>query len=137
MLEQPQVLMAGQNAIGFHDEVAYVEYNGLAFDYSEGERLARALGERSVLVLRNHGVLVIGHTVAQAFERLYFFERACRTQVLALSTGGRLHLVPEEVVRATAAQFRSGDKVGGEDRTELHFAALRRQLDRSEPDYAD
>jgi ribulose-5-phosphate 4-epimerase/fuculose-1-phosphate aldolase len=137
MLEEPQLQMAAQNALGFYDDIAYVEYNGLAFDYCEGERLARALGTRSVLMLRNHGVLVVGLSAAQAFERLYFLERACQTQILALSTGGKLHRLPESVARATAAQFRSGDCVGGEERTELHFRALKRLLDRSSPDYAD
>jgi ribulose-5-phosphate 4-epimerase/fuculose-1-phosphate aldolase len=136
MLEDPRLEMAGQNAIGFHDDIAYVDYNGFALDYGEGERLARALQGKSVLMLRNHGVLVTGRSAAQAFERLYFLERACQTQILALSTGGRLHIVPQSVVQATAAQFRAADTVGGEERTELHFQALKRVLDRSEADYA-
>src|SRR5437588_342198 len=107
-----------------------------ALDYAEGERLARALGSKSVLMLRNHGVLVTAGSAAQAFERLYFLERACQAQVLALSTGRKLRIVAEAVVQATVAQFRAGDKVGGQDRTELHFAALKRLLDRSEADYA-
>jgi len=73
--------------------------------------------------------------VPQAFERLYFLERAAQAQVLALSTGRPLRLVPEPVVKATAAQFRSGSTVGGRDRAELHFEALKRVLDRSAPDY--
>jgi ribulose-5-phosphate 4-epimerase/fuculose-1-phosphate aldolase len=137
MLEDPTLLMAGQSALNFHDDIAYLEYNGLAFDASEGERLARAMVGKSVAMLRNHGVLVIGRTPAQAFERLYFLERACQAQILALSTGGRLHLLPEPVVQATVAQFRAGTSVGGQDRAELHFNALKRQLDRSEPDYAN
>ncbi|HEY3784791.1 MAG TPA: aldolase [Steroidobacteraceae bacterium] len=136
MLENPRLEMAGQSAIGFHDDIAYEEaYNGLAFDSSEGERLARALGANSVLMLANHGVLVVGRSVAQAFERLYFLERACQAQVLALSTGRSLRLIPQGVVETTAAQFRSGEAVGGRSRTELHFAALKRILDRHEPDY--
>src|SRR5919108_156823 len=90
------------------------------------ERLARALGAKSVLMLRNHGVLVIGASAAQAFERLYFLERACQAQILALSSGRKLHVLPQAVVQATATQFRAGDKVGGEERTELHFKALKR-----------
>jgi len=136
MLEDPHLQMAGQNALGFHDDIVYVEYNGLALGYGEGERLARALSGKSVLMLRNHGVLVIGGSAAQAFERLYFLERACQSQILALSSGERLHILPQSVVEATAAQFRSGDKVGGQERTELHFQALKRSLDRSEADYA-
>jgi ribulose-5-phosphate 4-epimerase/fuculose-1-phosphate aldolase len=137
MLENPRLEMASQAAIGFYNDIAYeADYNGLAFDKAEGERLARALGDKSVLMMRNHGVLVVGSSVAQAFERLYFLERACMAQVLALSTGRSLQIVPEAVVRATSEQFRTGCTVGGQSRTELHFEALKRMLDRSEPDYA-
>ena len=138
MLQNPRLEMAHQNAIPFYEEIAYaVDYGGLAFDVSEGERLARALGSKSVLFMRNHGVLVVGQTVAEAFERLYFLERAAMTQVLALSTGRPLHVIPEAVVKATVAQ-NSGDGglVGGKKRPDLHFAALKRMLDRASPDYA-
>ena len=137
MLENPRLEMAGQSALGFHDDISYAaDYNGLAFDHSEGERLARALGDKSVLMMRNHGVLVVGHTVPQAFERLYFLERAAQAQILALSTGRALRMVPDAVVKATAAQFKSGGCVGGLKRSELHFEALKRMLDRASPDYA-
>jgi ribulose-5-phosphate 4-epimerase/fuculose-1-phosphate aldolase len=136
MLEDPRLEMAGQSAIGFHDDIAYVDYNGLALDYAEGERLARGLGGKPIGMLRNHGVLVTGRSAAQAFERLYFLERACQAQILALSTGRRLHILPESVVQATAAQFRACVKVAGEGRSELHFEALKRLLDRTEADYA-
>jgi len=137
MLDNPRLEMAGQSAVGFYEDIAYeAEYNGLAFDHTEGERLARALGDKSVLMMRNHGVLVVGRTVPQAFERLYFLERAAQAQVLALSTGRELRPIPEAVVKATAAQFQSGSLVGGRDRAELHFEALKRMLDRTAPDYA-
>jgi ribulose-5-phosphate 4-epimerase/fuculose-1-phosphate aldolase len=137
MLENPRLEMAGQSAVGFYDDIAYeAEYNGLALDHTEGERLARALGSKSILMMRNHGVMVIGRTVAQAFERLYFLERAARAQVLALSTGRPLRLIPDAVVKATAAQFQNGSTVGGRERAELHFEALKRMLDRNSPDYA-
>jgi ribulose-5-phosphate 4-epimerase/fuculose-1-phosphate aldolase len=137
MLENPRLEMAGQSAVGFYDDIAYeADYNGLAFDATEGERLARALGTKSVLMMRNHGVLVVGQTIPQAFERLYFLERAAQAQVLALSTGRALRLIPEPLVRATAAQFQAGGAVGGRDRAELHFEALKRLLDRISPDYA-
>jgi ribulose-5-phosphate 4-epimerase/fuculose-1-phosphate aldolase len=87
-------------------------------------------------MLGNHGALVIGETVPQAFERLYFLERACQAQVLALSTGRTLKLVPEKIVKSTVAQFSSGGKVGGRDRADLHFDALKRLLDRQHADYA-
>ena len=136
MLEGTRLETASQSAIGFHDEVAYADYNGLALDYAEGERLARALGAKSVLMLRNHGVLVTGGSAAEAFERLYFLERACRVQILALSTGRPLAVLPEPVVRATLDQFAGCGSVGGEDRAQLHFEALKRLLDRGGADYA-
>jgi len=137
MLENPHLEMAVQSALGFYDDIAYeCDYNGLAYDHTEGERLARALGTKSVLMMRNHGVLVVGQSPAQAFERLYFLERAAQAQVLALSTGRSLRLIPEPVVKATVAQFQSGSTVGGRERSELHFEALKRMLDRSAPDYA-
>lgn len=72
----------------------------------------------------------------QAFERLYFLERAAKAQILALSTGRALKMIPERVVRTTAAQFSSGGQVGGRDRADLHFDALKRLLDRQQSDYA-
>jgi len=137
MLENPRLEMAGQSAIGFDGEIEYeCDYNGLAFDQTEGERLARALGSKSVLMMRNHGVLVVGTSIPVAFERLYFLERAAQAQVLALSTGRALRIVPESVVKATAAQFQGGTEVAAQNRSELHFDALKRMLDRTSPDYA-
>ena len=137
MLENPRLEMAVQSALGFYEDVAYdLNYNGLAFDHTEGERMASVLGTKSVLMLGNHGALVIGETIPQAFERLYFLERACQAQVLALSTGRALKLVPEKIVKSTVAQFSSGSKVGGRDRADLHFDALKRLLDRQHADYA-
>jgi ribulose-5-phosphate 4-epimerase/fuculose-1-phosphate aldolase len=137
MLENPRLEMAVQTALGFYEDIAYDSlYNGLALDYAEGERMARVLGDKSVLMLSNHGVLVIGETAPQAFERLYFLERAAQAQVLALSTGRGLRVIPDSVIRATIEQFGSGGQVGGRDRPDLHFEALKRLLDRSEADYA-
>jgi ribulose-5-phosphate 4-epimerase/fuculose-1-phosphate aldolase len=136
MLEEPGLRMVVQSGVMFHEEIAFVDYNGLAYDQSEGERLAQALGNKSVLLMRNHGVLVIGGTVPHAFEQLYYLERAAQAQILAMSTGKPLHDIPGDVVRATVTQFSEGAEVGGVDRAELHFAALKRMLDRSEPDYA-
>src|SRR5271154_2689532 len=126
MLENPRLEMAVQTALGFYGDVAYdTNYNGLAFDMSEGERMARVLGEKSVLMLANHGVLVVAKTVPQAFERLDFLERAAQAQVLALSTGRPLKLIPESVIQKTLTQFAAGVIVGGRDRAGLHFDALK------------
>jgi ribulose-5-phosphate 4-epimerase/fuculose-1-phosphate aldolase len=137
MLENPRLEMAVQSALGFYEEIAYDgDYNGLAFEPVEGERMARVLGTKSVLMLGNHGVLVVGDTVPRAFERLYFLERAAQAQILALSTGRALKLIPDKVIRATLAQFTGGDQVAGRDRADLHFDALKRLLDRQQSDYA-
>jgi ribulose-5-phosphate 4-epimerase/fuculose-1-phosphate aldolase len=137
LLENPRLEMAVQTALGFYGDVAYdSNYNGLALDMTEGERLARALGPKSVLMMGNHGVLVVGKTLPQAFERLYFLERAAQAQVLALSTGRALRLIPDAIIQKTLAQFGAGASVGGRDRAELHFDALKRVLDRSNSDYA-
>lgn len=137
MLEDPRLLMASQNAIGFFGEVAWdCDYNGFALDSGEGERMARVLGDKSVLMLRNHGLVTTGASVAEAFNHLYFFERAAMTQILAQSSRQPIREIDGQVLQHTAAQYRAADKVAGLARIDLHFAALRRMLDRSEPDYA-
>ena len=125
--------MATQNAFGFHGRVAYDDdYGGLALDDAEGDRLARALGDRDVLMMANHGVLAVGRTVADAYDMLYYLERACQVTVLALSTGRPLKVLPERQVAAVAAQMQAG----GHDRA-THFNALKRLLDRTQPEYVN
>jgi ribulose-5-phosphate 4-epimerase/fuculose-1-phosphate aldolase len=137
MLENPRLEMAVQSALIFHDDIAYdTNYNGLAYDESEGERLALALGGKSVLLMGNHGALIVGRTLPLAFERLYFLERAAQAQVLAMSTGRSLRPIPKSVIERTCAQFQGGSAVGGFEREDLHFAALKRLLDRAGMDYA-
>jgi len=136
MLEDPTLLMASQNAIGFDGLIALCDYEGFALDSGEGARMARALGNKTVLLLRNHGVVTTGTSVADAFNTLYFFERAAMTQILAQSSGQPLRSVPAPVLHRTVEQYTTSAKVEGLDRIELHFAALKRTLDRREPDYA-
>ncbi|MDX1541080.1 MAG: aldolase [Geminicoccaceae bacterium] len=133
-IEDGRLLPLNQNALRFTDDIAYDDdYGGLALDSSEGDRLAAALGDKRVLFMANHGVAVVGHDVASAFDDLYYLERACQNQVLAMSTGRPLKHAPEDEVRATRAEFgRSGP-----EQARLHFAAIKRLLDRDEPDYAD
>jgi len=121
-----------QNSLRFHGDVAYDDsFNGLVFDVDEGDRLARCLAGKRVLMCGNHGVIVVGRTVAEAFDDLYFLERACQLQVLAMSTGRPLRQVREEVATSTFGNCDMAHFAG------LHFAALKRLLDRDEPDYAD
>ena len=137
-LEDMTVEMVGQNALGFHGEIAYDHaYNGLALDMAEGERMADAMGGKPVLMLANHGVIVCGKSVADAFNSLYFLERACQTQVLAMSTGKPLRRVGAEVVARTRAQFGDTGLAPGLNAYDYHFDALKRLLDRREPGYAE
>jgi ribulose-5-phosphate 4-epimerase/fuculose-1-phosphate aldolase len=119
-----------QTSAKFYSRVAYYdEYNGLALDDAEGDRIGDALADKSVLRLANHGVIVTAATVAQAFEDLYYLERACELQLLAYSAGRPLRRQPDAVVRLTAQQRRA-DAGSAID----HFAALKDLLDRDEPD---
>jgi ribulose-5-phosphate 4-epimerase/fuculose-1-phosphate aldolase len=132
-IEGARVEPINQNALRFVGQIAYDdEYGGLALDGGEGERLAAVLGDKRILFMANHGVATTGGNVAAAFDDLYFLERACQNQVLAMSTGRPLkHVAPAEAARIQA-QF---DHYQGH--AETHFAALRRALDRDEPDYAE
>ncbi|HLI11121.1 MAG TPA: aldolase [Alphaproteobacteria bacterium] len=131
-LEDGRLEPISQTAIGFHDRIAYDDdYNGLALDEAEGDRMMRALGNKSILFLANHGVMVTGRDMHCAFDDLYYLERASQLQWLAMSTGRKLRRVPDEVVRKTAQQFiRQGNS-----QARPHFEALKRLLDREEPDY--
>jgi ribulose-5-phosphate 4-epimerase/fuculose-1-phosphate aldolase len=133
LLENGRLEMVEQNALRFHDDIAYDDtYNGLVVDNAEGDRLARVLGSKRVMFLANHGVIVVGPSVAEAFDLMYYLERACRLQVLARSTGGKLKPVRSEVVRETYRMILADTpKYAG-----AHFSALKRLLDREEPDYS-
>jgi ribulose-5-phosphate 4-epimerase/fuculose-1-phosphate aldolase len=131
--EPGRLEMVEQNALRFHEDIAYDDhYGGLVVDDGEGDRLARLLGSKRVLFLANHGVIVVGPTVAQAFDALYYLERAARLQVQARATGRPLRSVRPEIVAATRERMRQEEAVAAT----VHFAALRRILDREEPDYA-
>ena len=97
--------MCSQNQLRFFGDVAYDdEYNGLVEGGDEGQRLARVLGDKHVLFLRGHGVIVVADDVAQAWDQLYYLERACMTQVLAMGTHQPLFRVADRVCRFTQAQ---------------------------------
>ena len=137
-LEEQEILAIGQTEIGFLDEIAYDDqYTGLAYDPAEGERLSGVLGDRSILFMANHGVLVCGETVAKAYDRLYYLERACQVQLMAMWTGKRLKHVPAAIVEKTIGQFHTGPVYGNKPAADHHFDALKRMLDRKEPDYLD
>ena len=99
------------------------EYNGLALDDAEGERIARAMAGKDVAFLANHGVIVAGATIAHAYDDLYYLERACLHQVIAQSTGRPLAPVNRELAARVAAQIQ-----GEREQSDLFFEALRRLL---------
>jgi ribulose-5-phosphate 4-epimerase/fuculose-1-phosphate aldolase len=113
-----------QNAMRFHGRVAAdAQYNGLALDAGEGERIARAMQGADVVFLGNHGVIVCGEQVAWAFDDLYYLERACMHQVLAQSTGRPLQPVRPELAARVAAQT-TGERL----QSDLFFESLRRMV---------
>jgi ribulose-5-phosphate 4-epimerase/fuculose-1-phosphate aldolase len=113
-----------QNAMRFHGRVAAdTNYNGLALDTREGERIAHAMHGADVVFLGNHGVIVCGEQMAHAFDDLYYLERACMAQVLAHSTGRALLPVQPELAARVASQT-----LGERMQSELFFESLRRML---------
>lgn len=99
-----------QWALQFHDRVTYHEFEGIALNLEERERLVADLGATSrALILRNHGLVTLGRSVAEAFILMHNLERACRVQVAIQSTGQAIHPVPESVRELTARQYESGD----------------------------
>jgi ribulose-5-phosphate 4-epimerase/fuculose-1-phosphate aldolase len=113
-----------QNAMRFHGRVAVdADYNGLALDAAEGERIARAMRGADVAFLGNHGVIVCGEKIAWAFDDLYYLERACTHQVLAQSTGQPLRPVQPELAARVAAQT-----MGERMQSDLFFESLRRMV---------
>lgn len=131
-LQDFEFLMLDQNACRFYQRIAYDRaYNGMALDDTEGERVAHLLGDnKSVLFMGNHGVIVVGATVAEAFDELYYLERAAAVQVLALSTRQPLALVPDQVAALACEQWLEYPQY-----SELHFNALKDILDEEEPAY--
>jgi ribulose-5-phosphate 4-epimerase/fuculose-1-phosphate aldolase len=113
-----------QNAMRFHGRVATdAQYNGVALDVAEGERIARAMNGADIVFLGNHGVVVCGDRIDYAYDDLYYLERACMHQVLAQQTGRPLKPVPPEMAARVAAQC-CGERL----QSELFFQALRRTL---------
>jgi ribulose-5-phosphate 4-epimerase/fuculose-1-phosphate aldolase len=137
MLKDNRLLPANQTAAFFHGHIAYDEhYCGTADFLSEGERLAAVMGDKYIVFMKNHGVLVTGDTIAQAYRRLYKLERVCRTQVLAMGAGRPLEVLSEEIV-ANVQLPPVNDRHSRAERERLYFEAMMRVLDRDLPGYAN
>ena len=133
--QEDGLLPLAQTSLVFHGALSYHDYEGIALDLDERERLVADLGENTAMILRNHGLLTCGRSVAEAFMTMYMLEKACELQ-LAAQAGGTLRLIPEEVCTHTARQFQRDPDAGGDGHVALTWAALLRQLDRVNPGYA-
>ncbi|MFT3672037.1 class II aldolase and adducin N-terminal domain-containing protein [Aestuariivirga sp.] len=132
-LADPEIKPIDQNTARFFKRVAIdLDYGGMANTDAEGERLASSLGNRSIMMMGNHGVLVCASTVAEAFDLTYYLERACRNLILAYSTGQKLHVMSDAIAEKTALEWEA-------DREQFHshFAEMKAILDGKDPGYAD
>lgn len=133
MVDGPPLLWAGQSSLKFHGRtVVDGAYAGLALDETEGDRIAAAIGDADIVFMRHHGVMVVGPSVAKAWDDLYYLERACEAQRLAQASGRELAIIPPAVAAATAAQMRKG---WDRDSAGLHLESVKRQLEREQPEY--
>jgi ribulose-5-phosphate 4-epimerase/fuculose-1-phosphate aldolase len=132
-LADPALKPIDQNTARFFNRVAIDRsYRGIADDRVEGDRLAAALGDKSHMIMGNHGLMVTAATVAEAFEDLYFLERAARTLVLAYATGQPLNVMPDELAEQTARSWEAY-----RESAFAHFRDLRTMLDEKDLSYRD
>jgi ribulose-5-phosphate 4-epimerase/fuculose-1-phosphate aldolase len=129
--QQGGLLPLSQHALRFEGELAYHDYEGLAFSPREGESLVGALGGKTAMLLRNHGLVVLGRTVAEAYVLAATLIKACRIQIEAQSGNAALHRPRDAVVALAAEQLRDGGAVEGV----AEWPALLRKLDRIDPDF--
>ena len=122
-----------QTAMLARGDMAFHEYEGVATDLDERERLVADLGDKSSMLLRNHGTLTVGKTIAEAFVRMYFLERACEAQVYALSAGDNISNPPQGTPELAAEQSRAMIPLGS---NLLAWPALKRKAYRLDPGFA-
>ena len=132
-LADPEILPIDQNTARFYNRVAMdMEYGGMANSDAEGDRLGSLLGNKQIMMMGNHGVLVCASTVAEAFDLTYYLERACRNLILAYSTGQKLHVMSPAVAEKTAQEWEAD-----RDQFHSHFAEMKAILDEKDPSYAE
>jgi len=128
------LLPISQQAMFPLSSLAYHNYEGLALNEEEKPRLITDLGDKNNMILRNHGLLTVGSTTAEAFLSIYLLERACRIQILAQSGGGELHRIDDPIINLVAKQQKAVTVGHG---AELVWPGLLRKLDRTDPSYRD
>jgi ribulose-5-phosphate 4-epimerase/fuculose-1-phosphate aldolase len=132
MTEDDPLIFAGQTALKFYGRTTVDrDYNGLALDEREGDRIAGAVGDADIVFMKHHGVLVLGPTIAEAWDDLYYLERACQVQCLALATGRKVLPVDPVIAEAAYRQMREG----APESARLHLASIRRTLDAEDRAY--
>ena len=130
-LKDPTLQPIDQNTMRFYNRVAvFKDFGGLGFE-EESNKMAACIGNNRSMLLANHGILTTGQTVAQAFDELYYFEKACETYITALSTQKELKIVSPEVAEKTAQEWENYST----DMEELHLKAIRSILDNEDPSY--
>jgi ribulose-5-phosphate 4-epimerase/fuculose-1-phosphate aldolase len=131
-LADPEIRPIDQNTARFYNRVAMdMQYGGMANSDDEGNRIARLLGNKSIMMMGNHGILVCAATVAEAFDLTYYLERACRNLVLAYQTGQKLNIMSHDVAEKTAQEWESD-----RDQFHVHFSEMKLLLDAEDPSYA-
>lgn len=138
-LEDQHIKPIGQTELGVMMKTGYDEhYDGPGLDPAEGERLAKACGDNTVMLMASHGALTLGKNVAEAYDRLYYLERVAQVQLYAMWTGQPLKHLPAPIVEKTYKSYQ-GSSMGYGDKSnaQWHFEALKRILDRKEPDYKE
>lgn len=129
-LKDPTIPPIDQTTMRFFNRVAVDDgFDGMGLG-DEAERLATCLGNHSILMMGQHGVLVVGETVGECFDNIYYFERAAETYVMALQTGKPINIASDTVAEKTAQQWDDYDDTG------MHLRAIREVLDAEEPGYA-
>lgn len=135
-LEDQSILPIGGTELRMMMRTGYDNgYHSTAFSSTEGVRLANLIGDKEILIMANHGVSIAASSVAKAYDLLYYTERAAQVQLYAMWTGRPLKVMPESVVQRSTDLYSKGDIYGGRDASDWHFDALKRILDRQEPDY--
>jgi ribulose-5-phosphate 4-epimerase/fuculose-1-phosphate aldolase len=132
-LADPEIPAIDQNTARFFNRLAIdMDYGGMANTDAEGERLATLMGNRQIMMMGNHGILVCAETVAEAFDLTYYLERACRNLVFACQTGKKLHVMTPAVAEKTAREWEA-------DRQQfhVHFAEMKSILDGEDSSYAE
>jgi ribulose-5-phosphate 4-epimerase/fuculose-1-phosphate aldolase len=132
-LKDPSIKPIDQNTARYFNRMAIdLSFGGIATDESEGERIAATIGNHSTVMMGNHGVTVVAPTVAEAFDNIYYLERAAQTMILAYSTGQPLSVMSDEIAEQTATEW---DAYAGA--AFAHFEEMKRILDREDPSYAE